>query len=380
MRAIHQDSDILAAGERLRAERPGGAVSAWDILKELGGRGKLERVQRLWAARLAAAENEVVVPPVVGTPLPPRLAEARDADLARVTSSLDAVQGVVSSLYATTWTVADEVAQGRVAAERKTYSDQRDEYERQEALARELQSASEIREEALEVRVDGLNGELAQARTDATRLTERVAAAEAEAARAAERATAEAGRLSASLSSMEAALAEARREVATASATATAAQAEAERARSETAVVRLDLERAVTSLSEARREAASASTSAAAAQTEAERTRAETAAVRLDLEAARGQKTDLSTRLATAEAKASALSGELERERQIAAAAAEAARGDLGRLRQDLDVAKEAKAAIEASLAASEARAEVVARELERERQEKASRVPAVTE
>ena len=40
MRAIHQDSDILAAGERLRVERPGGAVSAWDILKELGGRGE----------------------------------------------------------------------------------------------------------------------------------------------------------------------------------------------------------------------------------------------------------------------------------------------------------------------------------------------------
>ena len=380
MRVIHQDSDILAAGERLRAERPGGAVSAWDILKELGGRGKLERVQRLWAARLAEAEDEVVVHPVVGTPLPPRLAEARDADLARVTSSLDAVRGVVSSLYASTWTVADEVAQGRGAAERRTYSDQRDEYERQEALARELQSASEIREEALEVRVDGLNGELAQARTDATRLTERVAAAEAEAARAAERATAEAGRLSSSLSSMEATLAEARREVATASATATAAQAEAERTRSETAIVRRDLEVAATSLSEARQGAASASASAAAMKGEADRARTDTAAVRLDLEGARAEKSDLSTRLATAEAKAAAVSGELDRERGAAATAAEAARGDLDRLRQDLDAAREAKAGVEASLAASEARAEVVAHELERERQEKVSRTPAVTE
>lgn len=380
MRVIHQDSDILAAGERLRAERPGGAVSAWDILKELGGRGKLERVQRLWAARLAEAENEVVVHLVVGTPLPPRLAEARDADLARVTSSLDAVRGVVSSLYASTWTVADEVAQGRGAVERRTYSDQRDEYERQEALARELQSASEIREEALEARVDGLNGELAQARTDATRLTERVAAAEAEAARAAERATAEAGRLSSSLSSMEATLAEARREVATASATATAAQAEAERTRSETAIVRRDLEVAATSLSEARQGAASASASAAAMKGEADRARADTAAVRLDLEGARAEKSDLSTRLATAEAKAAAVSGELDRERGAAATAAEAARGDLDRLRQDLDAAREAKAAIEASLAASKARAEVVVRELERERVGKASKVPAVTE
>ena len=71
MRVIHQDSDILAAGERLRAERPGGAVSAWDILKELGGRGKLERVQRLCAAHLAEAKDEAVVPPVVDTPLAP---------------------------------------------------------------------------------------------------------------------------------------------------------------------------------------------------------------------------------------------------------------------------------------------------------------------
>ena len=248
------------------------------------------------------------------------------------------------------------------------------------AEAREPQSASKIREETLETRVEGLKAELAQARVDAARLTERLTAAEAEAARAAERATAEAGRLSTPLASTEAVLAEARREVTTASATVAAAVAEAERVRTETAALRLDLERAATSLSEARQEAASASASAAAMKSEADRARADTAAVRLDLEATRAEKSDLSTRLATAEAKAAAVSGELDRERRAATTAAEAAPGDVDRLRQDLEAARTGKAVVEASLAASEARAEVVVRELERERLEKASRVPAVTE
>jgi hypothetical protein len=246
MKAIFQDSDIIAAGERLRAERPGGLVSAWDILKALGGRGKLERVERIWAARVAEVAEVAEAPAVVETPLPPRLAEARDSDLDRVASSLDLVRGVVSSLYASTWVIADEIAQGRVAAERKTYADQRDEYERREALAREIQEAAELREEALEVRADGLDADLAKIKTTATQLTERLAAAEAEAVRSAERSGAEIARLADSLSVAEAGAALARQEAAAASATAAAEHADAERTRSDLIAVRHDLDTART--------------------------------------------------------------------------------------------------------------------------------------
>ncbi len=378
MRAIYRDVDIIAAGERLRAERPGGVVSPWDIIKALGGRGKLERIERIWLAHLDETEETAVAPAIVETPLPPRLAETRDADLARVASSLAAVSGVVSSLYASTWAVADEVAQGRVAAERQLFADQRVEFERQETLARELQAASELREEALEARVEDLDQGLALARTDATRLTERLGAAEAEAARAAERAASEIGRLSASLSVAEAAVAEARREAASASATAAAAQADAERSRSEIAAVRLDLDGAAAALAEVRQDAAAAAATAAAAQGDAERARAETAAVRLSLEEVRAHQADLSIRLATADAKAAAAAEELGRERQATASAAAAARGDVDRLqeevdslRKELEASRAAKAGIEASLAAAEARAEAVACELERERRDR---------
>ncbi len=340
MKALFQDQDIVAAGERLRAERPGGLVSAWDVLKALGGRGKLERVERIWTARLAEAAEVAEVPAVVETPLPPRLAEARDADLDRVASSLEAVRVVASSLYATTWTIADEIAQGRVAAERKTFSDQRDEYERQEALARELQTDAEGREEALEIRVDSLDGELARTRTVTTQLTERLAAAEAEAARSVERSGIEIARLTGALYAAEAA----------------------------TAV--------------ARQEAAGAAATAAAAQAEAERDRTEIDTLRRSLDVARAEKAELSTRLATAEARTAAATDDLERERQTAIAVASAARAEADRareemavLRHDLDAARAAKAGVDASLAAAEARAEVVADELGREREARAAAV-----
>ena len=280
MKAIYTDADIITAGERLRSERPGGLVSPWDILKALGSRGKFERVERIWSTHIAEAAEVAEAPAVVEMPLPPRLAEARDADLDRVASSLEAVRGIVFSLYSSTWTVADEVAQSRVASERKTFADQRDEYERREALAREVQEAAELREEALKVRADGLDADLAKAVTTATQLTERLAAADTEAARSTERSRAEIARLTASLASAEAAAALARQEAAAAVATAAAAHADADRTRGDLTAVRNEME-----------------------------------ALRRDLDAARSHGADLGSKLAAADARATGMAEALDLER-----------------------------------------------------------------
>lgn len=280
MKAIYTDADIITAGERLRSERPGGLVSPWDILKALGSRGKFERVERIWSTHIAEAAEVAEAPAVVEMPLPPRLAEARDADLDRVASSLEAVRGIVFSLYSSTWTIADEVAQSRVASERKTFADQRDEYERREALAREVQEAAELREEALEVRADGLDADLAKAVTTATQLTERLAAADAETARSTERSRAEIARLTDFLASAEAAAALARQEAAAAAATAAAAHADADRTWGDLTAVRNEME-----------------------------------ALRRDLDAARSHGADLGSKLAAADARATGMAEALDLER-----------------------------------------------------------------
>jgi chromosome segregation ATPase len=335
MRAIYTDADIIVAGDRLRSERPGGLVSAWDILKALGGRGKLDRVERIWSARLAEAVEVAAAPAVVETPLPPRLAEARDADLVQVATSLEAVKSVVANLYAGTWTIADEIAQGRVAAERKTFSDQRDEYERREALAREIQEAAELREEALELRADGLDADLAKSKTSETRLTERLAAAEADALKAAERSGTEIARLNADLAAASAAAAKAREDAVAAAATATAVQADAERARADLIAVRNS-------------------------------SKSEIDEIRRDRDIAQASVTQLTERLAAAEA--------------AAVKAGERSVAEIARLKADLTIAEAATAKAREEAVVASATATAVQVEAERSRSDLSKQLTSMSE
>jgi chromosome segregation ATPase len=206
--------------------------------------------------------------------------------------------------------VADERAEAQIADERRTVNAAADRAERQLAEANASIGASEERENALGVLVDELEAELARARTDPTRLAERLASAEAAALR-----TAEQDRLTiADLTS------------------------------------RLHLSEAATVTH--RQETAAAMATTAAVQAEAERTRIDLGSLRRELDGLRSAGTDLSLQVAAADARGAALLEEVERERTARAVA----ETRMAEVLERLTVAIDRAARAEEQLIAAEAR------------------------
>lgn len=294
------DAAIIAAGKKLLADgKRVNASSLHNVLAQ-GGYARLQRVWDNYVAQQNAAEQTVQPPP---DDLPARIVEQRDVMRAQVLA-------VVDAMSVSAWRVADELAQQRTKLEHE-------DAQRRIADAEEIKALDAMNIDAVVAELEGVEEELAlasldlaAARTEATRLNERLVAMHEEARRAAEATSSTIADLTARLAAAERETADQRVDAAASGAAAAAAEADALRNRDALSDVRAKL-----------------------------------AASLADLEVARTTTADLGAKLKTAEARAESVTDDLARERHARE------RADAG-LTEKLTVAAERAARAEATLAA----------------------------
>lgn len=254
------DDEILSAGRKLCTE--GKEVTGWSLRVAVGDRGKPARLYEVWKATEEVAAH--AVPDARAVQLPPRLDEHRVAMQQRSAADLD-------GLVLATWRAAEEIAESRTREERDLARATIERSEQELADAAASVEATEARENVLLDQADLRAAELATARADIVRLTERIAGAERDVQAAAVRIADLDGRLETADTATDIA----RREAAASNATAEAALADAGRLRAEletTKTETVDLRRNL----DAARESLSARTTEATTATErAERLQAD---------------------------------------------------------------------------------------------------------
>ncbi|WP_037256186.1 hypothetical protein [Roseobacter sp. SK209-2-6] len=89
-KAIFSEEDIIKAGQALE-KKLGRPVSAWEVFKEMGQRGKLSRFQEVWEAHAADKSAEAVQVTVLPTDVETRLETALTAFRDEFTSVLGGI-------------------------------------------------------------------------------------------------------------------------------------------------------------------------------------------------------------------------------------------------------------------------------------------------